>query len=238
MNFCDAVEKGKPFPVAAAWFPIDNFAQQMSDRNRVIAAMKQLEFIVVSDYSLSATADLADVVLPACTYLEKTDLLSSNNFYLQYMPKIIDPLFESKSDLDAIRMVAEKMGVGEYFDQTPEEYLKQMMKHRPGRRRPDGARAHLGAAHDRGGAPEHRPDAVRAVLQPAVPDQEREDRVLRRDARPLRPGALRPQRAHRGVADEPALQEVPPRLPLDPHQVPHALAVREPAVAEGDQQRR
>ena len=112
MDFCDAVEKGKPFPVKAAWFPIDNFAQQMSDRNRVIAAMKQLEFVVVSDYSLSATADLADVVLPACTYFEKTDLLSSNNFYLQYMPKIIDPLFESKSDLDAIRMVADKMGVG------------------------------------------------------------------------------------------------------------------------------
>jgi molybdopterin-containing oxidoreductase family molybdopterin binding subunit len=128
MDFCDAVEKGKPFPVKAAWFPIDNFAQQMSDRNRVIAAMKQLEFIVVSDYSLTATADLADVVLPACTYFEKTDLLSSNNFYLQYMPKIIDPLFESKSDLDAINMIAEKMGYGEYFTQTPEEYLKQMMK--------------------------------------------------------------------------------------------------------------
>jgi len=128
MDFCDAVEKGTPFPVRAAWFMIDNFAQQMSDRNRVIAAIKKLDFVVVSDYVLSATADLADVVLPACTYLEKTDLLSSNNFYLQYMPKIIDPLFESKSDLDAMRLVAEKMGVGQYFDQTPEEYLKQIMK--------------------------------------------------------------------------------------------------------------
>ena len=34
MDFCDAVEEGKPFPVKAAWFMIDNFAQQMSDRNR------------------------------------------------------------------------------------------------------------------------------------------------------------------------------------------------------------
>jgi molybdopterin-containing oxidoreductase family molybdopterin binding subunit len=106
---------------------IDNFAQQMSDRNKVIQAMKDLEFCVVSDYNLSATADIADVVLPACTYLEKTDLLSSNNFYLQYMPKIIDPLFESKSDLDAIRMVAEKMGVGQYFDKSPDEYLREIM---------------------------------------------------------------------------------------------------------------
>ena len=132
---------------------------------------------------LSATADLADVVLPACTYLEKTDLLSSNNFYLQYMPKIIDPLFESKSDLDAIRMVAEKMGVGKYFDKTPEEYLKQIMHLGQSDADPTVQRPHLGAAHDRGGPPQHRPDALRPVLQQAVPDQERQDRVLRRDAR-------------------------------------------------------
>lgn len=43
------------------------------------------------------------------------------------MPKIIDPLFESKSDLDAIRMVAAKMGAGQYFDQAPDEYLRQIM---------------------------------------------------------------------------------------------------------------
>ncbi len=127
MDFCDAVEHDKPFPVRAAWFMIDNFAQQMSDRNRVVQAMNDLEFCVVSDYVLSATADIADVVLPACTYLKKTDLLSSNNFYLQYMPKIIDPLFESKSDLDAIRLIAQKMGVGKYFDQSPDEYLRQIM---------------------------------------------------------------------------------------------------------------
>jgi len=127
MDFCDAVLKDDPYPVRAAWFMIDNFAQQMSDRNQVVKAMQALDFCVVSDYMLSATADIADLVLPACTYLEKTDLLSSNNFYLQYMPKIIDPLFESKSDLDAIAMVAEKMGVGKYFDQSPDEYLRQIM---------------------------------------------------------------------------------------------------------------
>jgi len=127
MNFCDAVLKDDPYPVRAAWFMVDNFAQQMSDRNQVVKAMKALEFCVVSDYNLSATADIADLVLPACTYLEKTDLLSSNNFYLQYMPKIIDPMFESKSDLDAIRLVAEKMGVGRYFDKSPDEYLREIM---------------------------------------------------------------------------------------------------------------
>jgi molybdopterin-containing oxidoreductase family molybdopterin binding subunit len=104
MDACDAMLEGTPYPVRAAWFMVDNYAQQMSDRNKVVRALKLLNFMVVSDYVLSATADLADVVLPACTYLEKVDLLSSNNYYLQYMPQVIDPLWESKSDLDAIQV--------------------------------------------------------------------------------------------------------------------------------------
>lgn len=127
MDACDAMLENKPYPVRAAWFMVDNYAQQMSDRNKVVKAIKSLDFVVVSDYVMSATADLADIVLPACTYLEKTDLLSSNNFYLQYMPKVIEPLWESKSDLAAVALVAEKMGVGKYFDKSPDEYLKEIL---------------------------------------------------------------------------------------------------------------
>ncbi len=127
MDACNAMLDSKPYPVRAAWFMVDNFAQQMSDRNKVVKALGSLDFLVVSDYVMSATADLADIVLPACTYLEKEDLLSSNNFYLQYMPKVIDPLWESKSDLDAISMVARKMGYGKYFTKTADEYLKELL---------------------------------------------------------------------------------------------------------------
>jgi molybdopterin-containing oxidoreductase family molybdopterin binding subunit len=127
MQACEAMLTNKPHPLRAAWFMVDNYAQQMSDRNTVIKALKSLDFLVVSDYVMSATADLADVVLPACTYMEKTDLLSSNSFYLQYMPTVVKPLWESKSDLDGVSMVAQKMGVGQYFNKTPDEYLKEML---------------------------------------------------------------------------------------------------------------
>lgn len=127
MEFCDAVLEDKPYPVRAAWFQVDNYAQQMSDKNKVAKALKALDFLVVSDYVMSATADLADIVLPAATYLEKTDLLSSNSYYLQYMPKVVEPLWEAKSDLDAFTLVAQKMGYGQYFDKTPDEYLQEIL---------------------------------------------------------------------------------------------------------------
>ncbi|HTX67760.1 MAG TPA: molybdopterin-dependent oxidoreductase [Thermoleophilia bacterium] len=127
IDACDAMLNDKPHPLRAAWFMVDNYAQQMSDRNKVQKALRSLDFLVVSDYVMSATADLADVVLPACTYLEKTDLLSSNSFYLQYMAPAVKPLWESKSDLDQVSMVARKMGYGKYFDKTPDEYLTELM---------------------------------------------------------------------------------------------------------------
>jgi molybdopterin-containing oxidoreductase family molybdopterin binding subunit len=127
MQACDAMLNDKPHPVKAAWFMVDNFAQQMSDRNQVIKALQALDFSVVSDYVMSATADLADVVLPVATYMEKTDLLSSNNFYLQYMPNVVQPLWESKSDLEAVSAVATKMGYGKYFTNTADEYLKEIL---------------------------------------------------------------------------------------------------------------
>jgi anaerobic selenocysteine-containing dehydrogenase len=127
MAACDAMLDGKPYPVRAAWFMVDNYAQQMSDRNKVVKALKSLDFLVVSDYVMSATADLADIVLPACTYLEKVDLMGTANYYLQYLPKVVEPLWESRSDLDAIRLVAQKMGVGQYFDKGPDDYIAQIL---------------------------------------------------------------------------------------------------------------
>lgn len=127
MDACEAMLHSKPHPVRAAWFMVNNYAQQMSDRNKVLKALNSLDFLVVSDYVLSATAELADIVLPACTYLEKTDLLGSFNYYLQYMPKVIEPLWESKSELDALGMVANKMGVGQYFQKSADDYIKDIL---------------------------------------------------------------------------------------------------------------
>lgn len=127
MDACKAMLEDDPHPLRAAWFMVDNYGQQMTDRNLVKKALTSLDFLVVSDYVMTATADLADVVLPACTYLEKTDLLSSTNFYLQYMAKAVEPLWESKPDLDHVRMVAEKWGYGEFFQKTADEYLQEIL---------------------------------------------------------------------------------------------------------------
>ncbi len=131
LSFCATVETGQPFPVKAAWFPVDNFVNQQGDTNRTIAALKALDFVVVSDMFLSPTAQYADIVLPVATQYEREDMLPGGNYYLQYMPKIIDPLWECKSDLDMFAEVAQKMGQGNYFDKTPDDYLSLLLSGLP-----------------------------------------------------------------------------------------------------------
>jgi anaerobic dimethyl sulfoxide reductase subunit A len=131
ISFCDAVLDGKPYPIKAAWFPCDNFVNQQADTNRVISAVKALEFMVTSDVFMTPTAQFADIVLPLATEYERTDLLGGGNYFLQYMPKIIDPLWESKSDLDMFAAVAKKMGYGSYFDKSADDYISLILSGLP-----------------------------------------------------------------------------------------------------------
>ncbi|MGC8696332.1 MAG: molybdopterin-dependent oxidoreductase [Conexivisphaera sp.] len=120
LSFADEVFKGN---IRAAWFPLDNFINQQGDANKTIKAIEQLDFVVVSDVFMTPTARYADVLLPVATQYEKEDLLLGGNFFLQYVPKLVEPLWESKSDLEMFAMVAEKMGYGSYFSGTPEDYI-------------------------------------------------------------------------------------------------------------------
>ena len=131
ISFCDAALNSKPYPVKAAWFPIDNFVNQQGDTNRTISALQALDFVVVSDIFMTPTAQYADIVLPVATQYERTDILPGGNYYLQYMPKIIEPLWETKSDLDMFTEVAQKMGQGQYFNQTPDEYISLLLSGLP-----------------------------------------------------------------------------------------------------------
>ena len=47
------------------------------------------------------------------------------------MPKIIDPLWECKADLDMFAEVAQKMGQGQYFDKTADDYLSLLLSGLP-----------------------------------------------------------------------------------------------------------
>ena len=82
--------------------------------------LPDIDFHVVIDTEFTDTARYADIVLPAAFWFEVNDLrVAYNNPYILMQEKAIEPLYESKPDLEIVTLIARKMGLEEFF---PEEY--------------------------------------------------------------------------------------------------------------------
>ncbi|UMZ74446.1 molybdopterin-dependent oxidoreductase [Natranaerofaba carboxydovora] len=86
-------------------------------------------FTVVIEQFMTDTAAYADVVLPTTTFFEHTDIYKSYwHTYLQLGEAKIPPLYESKSNFDIFKELAQKMGFGEEcFYQTEEDVIKEII---------------------------------------------------------------------------------------------------------------
>ncbi len=128
VSLMKAIEEGAPYPVKALWLSASNmFNQTAANRSRVLGViLPKLDLLVVVDHFMTDTAALADVVLPACTIFEKKDLVSG--MFLQLQRPAVAPEGESKSDWEIFTGLAARMGLGEYFAGTPEDYLKKMLE--------------------------------------------------------------------------------------------------------------
>jgi len=87
----------------------------------------KLDLIVVADFSMTDTAEQADIVLPVTTWFENDDVVLTYHPHVLLQQKAIEPLYESKSDLAIFGLLAAKLGLGEYFTQTATDYVKQVL---------------------------------------------------------------------------------------------------------------
>src|SRR5690606_33995135 len=89
-------------------------------------AMDKLDLLVVVDPFPSATAAMAAMktenqeinpnravyLLPACTQFETSGSVTASNRSIQWREKVIEPLFESRTDHMIMYQLAEKLGFG------------------------------------------------------------------------------------------------------------------------------
>ena len=92
------------------------------DLNRLMEAWTRPETIIVQDPMFTATAQRADIVLPASTSIERNDLAASRRSdFILAMQKAIEPLGEARSDFDIFNSISEKLGVGDAFNEGRDE---------------------------------------------------------------------------------------------------------------------
>ena len=86
----------------------------LSDPNQaqVIEALEALDFLVVQDIFLTETAQYADVVLPSCSFAEKSGHFTNTERRVQRINPAVLPPGEAKEDWAIIQMLANAMGGG------------------------------------------------------------------------------------------------------------------------------
>ncbi len=82
------------------------------DQNFVLSGMRREDlFTVVLEQFQTDTADYADILLPATTFLEHTDLYGAyGHYYLQLARPALPAPGETKSNVEVFRLLAERMG--------------------------------------------------------------------------------------------------------------------------------
>jgi anaerobic selenocysteine-containing dehydrogenase len=119
-----AILTGNPYPVKAMLIMAANPMLMDPNSQEVQAALEKLDFLAVADIFMTRTAGFADLVLPACTFLEQTYyatyeagayLKPANPGLLMLRPQVIPPLSESWPDWKIIFELAGKLGYDEYF---------------------------------------------------------------------------------------------------------------------------
>jgi anaerobic selenocysteine-containing dehydrogenase len=92
--------------------------------------MKDEMFLCVHEQFMTDTARLADIVLPATTFLEHDDFYTSyGQPYLQLGPKIIDPIGDTRSNHEMIGALAKRLGADHRaFDMTALEVIDEILQ--------------------------------------------------------------------------------------------------------------
>lgn len=74
------------------------------------AAFWRLEFLVVQDIFLTGTAKLANVVLPAASFMERSGTITTIERKLRQIRPVLGPVAESRPDWEIIQALAQRMG--------------------------------------------------------------------------------------------------------------------------------
>lgn len=129
MDLLRQLEEDKPYPVRAI-FALGMNAKMYPQTDDLLRAMKdKLDFFVDTDVYMTMTAKYADIVLPACTSVERSELKAYQGSYLFYTKPAIQPLYESRSDVDILCDLARLMNLDdEYLQKGYEASLDWMME--------------------------------------------------------------------------------------------------------------
>ncbi len=153
MSLADAILEERPYPIRAV-FAIGMNVMMWPNSKRLARALQSLDTFVNVDFFHTPTTDLADLVLPAATSLEREALIASGDGRLAYRQAVVTPEGEARSDAQIVMDLSCRLGMADRFwngdfrasvrerlDRIPDVTLEQLIEQPAGLTVP-GAEVH------------------------------------------------------------------------------------------------
>lgn len=120
---------GAKIPIKGMLTYAGNVIGGTADRIAMEDALKKLDFLCVVEIRMTDTCKYADLLLPACHWWERNDVMSAGNYtpYTRIAEKAADPQFESLPDWEICQKIAQKLDLGEYFQGSDVDQLNAML---------------------------------------------------------------------------------------------------------------
>jgi len=134
MYLADAILDGKPYPIKALLVTGGNPVLTLPDSDKIKKALDKLEFLVVIDLFMTETARMADMVLPACSFMERAGIgyvyaVTSGLPYILLRKRVLKPLAECWPDWKFWCELGRRMGYQDLFPwQTEGEVVDYWLK--------------------------------------------------------------------------------------------------------------
>jgi formate dehydrogenase major subunit len=110
----------------AMWVIGEDMGQTDPNTNHVRAALAKLELFVVQELFMTETAKLANVILPAASFLEKSGTFTSGERRIQRVNAVVDPIEGTKSDGQIMVDIMNLMGYKQPAVYDPEWVLEEI----------------------------------------------------------------------------------------------------------------
>jgi formate dehydrogenase major subunit len=122
----DAAINGK---LKALWLMGEDNVQTDPNTNYVKEALGNLDLLIVQELFMTETAKMADVILPAASFLEKSGTFTNGERRIQRVQQVVKPIVGTKPDGEIIVDIMNRMGFAQvaYDPKTMLEEISQIV---------------------------------------------------------------------------------------------------------------
>lgn len=128
MTAMNTILSDDPYPLKGMIITGANPVMTNPNANKVTEALSALDLLVVRELFMSETAELADYVLPAASYLERSELHCHGGYQLVgCTERVLEPTEGMQDEYQFFHDLAHKLGAGDYFPWANEDELNEWL---------------------------------------------------------------------------------------------------------------